>query len=209
MLKALNKVALAGTRQAAAKKPAAAVKRKAPAGEAGAGGGAAVPAKPPKAPKPEGSRKPKKPKVAAAAAAAGEPAPAAAPLQPTAIPSSAAAAAAGEDDDDDFQPAAPRAPAPAAAATAPPAAAGPPAPAAARKRTKASDLDLAAVAAKVAEKHAAGGLKELSMPEMQCYLRAAKLAVSGKKADLEARITAQLGGGTAGPAAAAAGDAAA
>lgn len=40
-----------------------------------------------------------------------------------------------------------------------------------KQRTKASDLNVAAVEAKVAAKHASCSLKDLSMPEMQCYLR--------------------------------------
>ena len=40
-----------------------------------------------------------------------------------------------------------------------------------KQRTKASDLDVAAVGAKVAAKHASCSLKDLSIPEMQCYLR--------------------------------------
>jgi hypothetical protein len=69
--------------------------------------------------------------------------------------------------------------------------------AAARKRTKASDLDLEQVKAKIAAAVAAGTgvLKGVTVPEMQCYLKAHKLAVSGKKADLEARIISAMGGG--------------
>lgn len=45
-------------------------------------------------------------------------------------------------------------------------------------------------------KAAAGRLRELSIPEMQCWLRARKLPVGGKKADLEARLAAALPPGT-------------
>ncbi|WIA22248.1 hypothetical protein OEZ85_004573 [Tetradesmus obliquus] len=86
--------------------------------------------------------------------------------------------------------------------------------AAAAKRTKikASDLDIAAVTAKVLAAYAAGGgssLKGLSVPEMQCYLRAnGQRGGPTKKAEVEARLLALLGGGSA-PAAAAAAAAAA
>ncbi|KAL6746767.1 hypothetical protein V8C86DRAFT_2932267 [Haematococcus lacustris] len=36
-------------------------------------------------------------------------------------------------------------------------------------------------------------LRELSVPELQCWLRSRKLAVGGKKGDLEARIALALG----------------
>ncbi|EFJ44501.1 hypothetical protein VOLCADRAFT_95187 [Volvox carteri f. nagariensis] len=113
-----------------------------------------------------------------------------------------------------------------------------------RKRTKASDLDLAAVEAKhikyrrhhnhgdgrkiaticrgphsifyipypvpvlpnrriffcrrvsepqVSAAAAAGHLSDLTLPEMQCWLRARKAPVSGKKADVEARLAGLLG----------------
>jgi hypothetical protein len=78
-----------------------------------------------------------------------------------------------------------------------------------RTKTKASDLDLAAVTAKVLAAYAAGGgssLKGLSVPEMQCYLRAnGQRGGPTKKAEVEARLLALLAGG----AAPAAGDAAA
>eukprot|EP00798_Chlamydomonas_sp_ICE-L_P023033 gene23033-30227_t len=61
-----------------------------------------------------------------------------------------------------------------------------------RKRSKAADLDLEEVKAKAVEKHTSGKLKDLSLAEMQCFLRAHKLAVSGKKADLELRVAAIL-----------------
>jgi hypothetical protein len=38
-----------------------------------------------------------------------------------------------------------------------------------------------------------GKLQELSIPEMQCWLRSRKLPVGGKKGDLEARILNALG----------------
>lgn len=55
----------------------------------------------------------------------------------------------------------------------------------ARKRAKAGDMDLAAVQAKA---RGPGGAAKLSVPELQCLLRALKLPVSGKKADLLARL---------------------
>ena len=55
----------------------------------------------------------------------------------------------------------------------------------ARKRAKAGDMDLAAVQAKA---RGPGGAAKLSVPEMQCLLRALKLPVGGKKADLLARL---------------------
>ena len=55
----------------------------------------------------------------------------------------------------------------------------------ARKRAKAIDMDLAAVQVKARR---LGGAAKLSVPEMQCLLRALKLPVSGKKADLLARL---------------------
>ena len=66
----------------------------------------------------------------------------------------------------------------------------------ARKRAKAGDMDLAAVQAKA---RGPGGAAKLSVPEMQCLLRALKLPVSGKKADLLARLEAHMAaaGGTA------------
>lgn len=43
-------------------------------------------------------------------------------------------------------------------------------------------------------RHAASGrLPSLTVPEMQCWLRARKAAVGGKKADLEARVAAEVG----------------
>jgi 2-methylisocitrate lyase-like PEP mutase family enzyme len=44
----------------------------------------------------------------------------------------------------------------------------------------------------VAEKAAAGKLEDLTIPEMKCFLKDRKLAVSGKKADLIARIRATM-----------------
>lgn len=58
-----------------------------------------------------------------------------------------------------------------------------------RKRTKAADMDLAAVEAKA---HGPGGLAKLSVPELQCLLKARKLPVGGKKADLVARVELHL-----------------
>jgi hypothetical protein len=57
-----------------------------------------------------------------------------------------------------------------------------------RKRTKAGDLDAAHVEAKVRAQHAAGALDKLSIPEMKVFLKARKLPLGGKKADLVARL---------------------
>lgn len=57
-----------------------------------------------------------------------------------------------------------------------------------RQRKKADDIDLAAVEKKVLEKHAAGSLNDLSIPELKCFLKARKATVGGKKADLIARL---------------------
>ena len=57
-----------------------------------------------------------------------------------------------------------------------------------RKRTKAQDLDTAQVEVQVRERHAAGQLDKLSIPELKCFLKAHKQAVGGKKADLVARV---------------------
>ena len=66
----------------------------------------------------------------------------------------------------------------------------------ARKRAKAVDMDLTAVQAKA---RGAGGAAKLSVPEMQCLLRALKLPVSGKKAELLVRLEPHMAaaGGTA------------
>ncbi len=70
----------------------------------------------------------------------------------------------------------------------PAAAAKPPA----RQRTKATDLDVAAVHAKVVQKHAEGKLSDLTVPEAKCWLKGRKLPLKGKKEDLVARITEAL-----------------
>ena len=68
-------------------------------------------------------------------------------------------------------------------------AAVPPAPAKApRQRKKADDIDLAVVEKKVIEKHATGSLTDLSIPEIKCFLKARKVPVGGKKADLISRL---------------------
>ena len=59
---------------------------------------------------------------------------------------------------------------------------------AARQRTKAADLDGAAVHAKVVQKHAEGKLAELTVPEAKCWLKGRKLPLKGKKEELVARI---------------------
>lgn len=68
---------------------------------------------------------------------------------------------------------------------------------AARKRTKADDLDAAAVEAKVRQMHSQGQLTKLTIPEMKCFLKAKKLSVGGKKAELMARVSECLAGPTA------------
>ncbi len=60
------------------------------------------------------------------------------------------------------------------------------------KRTKPSDLDAAVVLAKVLAKQASGLLMDLSIAEIQCYLRSRKQPVSGKKAELLNRLAAIL-----------------
>ena len=63
-----------------------------------------------------------------------------------------------------------------------------PAKPATRQRTKAADLDAAAVHAKVIQKHAEGTLAELTVPEAKCWLKGRKLPLKGKKENLVARI---------------------
>jgi hypothetical protein len=51
------------------------------------------------------------------------------------------------------------------------------------------------VTAKLRAAVAGGGVfKGVSVPELQCYLKAHKLGVSGKKADLEAKVVAHMMG---------------
>lgn len=59
----------------------------------------------------------------------------------------------------------------------------------ARKRVKATDLDLESVKIKAGVQ----GVEALSIPELQCYLRAHKLPVGGKKVDLQQRLQTVLG----------------
>ena len=61
-------------------------------------------------------------------------------------------------------------------------------PPAARKRTQISDVDPAAVEIKVADCKARGKLGSLTVPELKTWLKAHKLPVGGKKADLVARL---------------------
>ncbi|KAL3140035.1 hypothetical protein ABBQ38_004316 [Trebouxia sp. C0009 RCD-2024] len=75
--------------------------------------------------------------------------------------------------------------APAPAATAAPAKAP-------RQRKKAEDIDLAEVEKKIREKQAAGRLQDISIPELKCFLKARKLPVGGKKAELLARAEPML-----------------
>ncbi|KAK9810009.1 hypothetical protein WJX72_003309 [[Myrmecia] bisecta] len=70
----------------------------------------------------------------------------------------------------------------------------------ARKRTKVDDLEASAVEAKVVEKQAAGKLADLSIPELKCWLKARKLPLGGKKADLVQRVTGHLAPAAAAPA---------
>lgn len=64
-----------------------------------------------------------------------------------------------------------------------------------KPRVKASDLDATAVDAKVTTKYACGSLKDLSIPEMQCFLKSKGQPVGGKKAELEQRLFLLLQGG--------------
>lgn len=64
---------------------------------------------------------------------------------------------------------------------------------AARQRRKAEDIDLVAVDKKIREKHAAGSLNDLSIPEMKCFLKTHKVPVGGRKAVLIARLEPLLG----------------
>lgn len=57
-----------------------------------------------------------------------------------------------------------------------------------RQRKKADDIDLAEVEKKIYERQAAGRLQEISIPELKCFLKARKLPVGGKKAELIARM---------------------
>lgn len=68
--------------------------------------------------------------------------------------------------------------------------------AAPRNRVKAGDLDPAEIEAKVRQKHAENALEKLSIPEMKCFLKSKKLPVSGKKAELVARLMQSLGHST-------------
>ena len=68
----------------------------------------------------------------------------------------------------------------------------PPAPA--KPRAKAADIDLAQTEAKLKEKQAAGKLGELSIPQLKVLLKARKLLLGGKKADLITRLQAHLAG---------------
>ena len=58
-----------------------------------------------------------------------------------------------------------------------------------RKRTKPGDLDVANVLEKVASCLMSQQLQQLSVPELKCYLKAKKVACSGNKAALIARVT--------------------
>ena len=64
--------------------------------------------------------------------------------------------------------------------------------AAPRARQKASDLDAAQVEAKVRQMCAQGLQEKLSIPEIKCFLKARKVAVGGKKADLLSRLSGVL-----------------
>ena len=57
-----------------------------------------------------------------------------------------------------------------------------------RQRKKAENIDLAVVEKKIHEKHAAGSLNDLSIPEMKCFLKAHKVPVGGKKARADSQI---------------------
>ena len=60
--------------------------------------------------------------------------------------------------------------------------------AAPRKRTQMADVDAAAVEVKVASLRAEGKLSRLTLPELKTWLKAHKLPVGGKKADLIVRL---------------------
>ncbi len=60
--------------------------------------------------------------------------------------------------------------------------------AAPRKRTQITDIDAVAVESKVASCKTAGTLASLTVPELKTWLKAHKLPVGGKKADLVARL---------------------
>ena len=68
----------------------------------------------------------------------------------------------------------------------------PPAPA--KPRAKAADIDLAQTEVKLKEKQAAGKLGELSIPQLKVLLKARKLPLGGKKADLITRLQGHLAG---------------
>ena len=68
----------------------------------------------------------------------------------------------------------------------------PPAPA--KPRAKAADIDLAQTELQLKEKQAAGKLGELSIPQLKVLLKARRLPLSGKKADLITRLQAHLAG---------------
>ncbi len=54
------------------------------------------------------------------------------------------------------------------------------------------DLDISCITAKVHERHREGRLKELTVPEIKCYLKAHKIPVGGKKEELMARLAFHL-----------------
>ena len=55
-------------------------------------------------------------------------------------------------------------------------------------RPKAPELDAAQVQAKIMELFATGQQQKLNLPEIKCFLRARKVPVGGKKADLLVRV---------------------
>ena len=65
--------------------------------------------------------------------------------------------------------------------------------AAPRKRTQMADVDAAAVEVKVTSLRAEGKLSSLTVPELKTWLKARKLAVGGKKADLLSRLEGAAG----------------
>eukprot|EP00891_Asterochloris_glomerata_P002552 jgi/Astpho2/2552/Aster-04263 len=70
----------------------------------------------------------------------------------------------------------------------------PPAGAPAKPRAKAADIDLAQTEVKLKEKQAACKLGELSIPQLKVLLKARKLLLGGKKADLITRLQGHLAG---------------
>ena len=67
-------------------------------------------------------------------------------------------------------------------------------PAPAKPRAKAAEIDLAQTELKLKEKQATGKLGELSIPQLKVLLKARRLPLGGKKADLVTRLQGHLAG---------------